>query len=851
MTSDQNITNVYNFIEKISLLGWSDILMELTALNEKQEKTVERIILNNFLNKILAKDSVEADLDIKNKCIDLLFQLGSEPNLNNHLWGVKTLFAHYEAVKRYIEQGDKRELAFLLLKRCFSFLEKTSEEQALLVKLAFEYIADFTEEDKVLSINTLHNSLENLKKAGLNKHQLLQLFFKTYTNTSEEGDIIQKEVVSYLLQEGIEMSELQLSQRELQLSTATMLIDEYGLDPNILLLVDCDTLSYYRKTLDLFEHYNIKMSSFFFIVKLHSMEEELDNQLIERTIKNLSFKVDEPIDVKKTIEAFEKLGPQFQEYLEHLSQDINIHAFLKTVFVENGSLIHYFAKNNKISFLEYILNSNSYNVNVVNDLGQTPLFHAASPQIADLLIKNGVDIYHKDNKHKTWIYTTTSVAMVEYALEHNFIVSAQTDDFVRMYLVEGNFEHAAALSKKHFESGLNLLDNFIQIIITGLKESIENNKYQAIIHLIEKAGITIPEKYQYLLNTFNDDTKEEDYDFIYGLVHKLAQHYIHLVKTSFFKSISEENSNTKMLVDKAFTTLNFSELKDLYPDNALLSQITDDFSAYALVLSKVSSLITNDIALEIMVLNGLRPAIVNFNESVNLYRGMKLTLSEEDIKSYFTYGHQAFVNSNNRHKLLGFNVNQPWNKITNAHWEYGGTYFSLDSHTAADFAAGMTSGNKAANSLLIESRFDNNIPKFCGSYTHEYEIISSNVPGNNIIALYTLNVIKSQGIENYQISEVIKNPYISEAISPRYKVGDNVTRDQDGKELYQSLCQDLPTKNEHSALYTNTEDFVSRYSKDQFIDDQKWLFNKYFSGRDMFEDECIVGNINLLEECEL
>jgi predicted MPP superfamily phosphohydrolase len=45
---------------------------------------------------------------------------------------------------------------------------------------------------------------------------------------------------------------------------------------------------------------------------------------------------------------------------------------------------------------------------------------------------------------------------------------------------------------------------------------------------------------------------------------------------------------------------------------------------------------------------------------------MKLTLSEDDMNSYFSYGQQAFINSNTRHKLLGFNVNQPWNKITNS-----------------------------------------------------------------------------------------------------------------------------------------------------------------------------------------
>jgi hypothetical protein len=230
---------------------------------------------------------------------------------------------------------------------------------------------------------------------------------------------------------------------------------------------------------------------------------------------------------------------------------------------------------------------------------------------------------------------------------------------------------------------------------------------------------------------------------------------------------------------------------------------------------------------------------------------MKLTLSEDDMNSYFSYGQQAFINSNTRHKLLGFNVNQPWNKITNPLWEYGGTYFSLDSFTAASYAAITTTKNKVADSLLIESRFDNNIPKFCGSHTHLHEIISSNIPGSNIIALYKLNVIESHGMKNFQITEVIKNPYILDTISPRYKIGDNVTTDQDGIDLYKSLCGELPTENSKSNLYKNTEDFVSQYSTEKFIEDQKWLFNEYFADRDMFEEKCTIGNINLSDHCNL
>ena len=568
-------------LEKINELSWDNILVELKELNKKQP--IEKETLNISLDKILNKFTIETDLNIKNECIELFFQLGAEPDLNHYFWNTQTLFTHYEQIKKYIAQDNQNERANLLLDKCFEIKNQSpSEEQALLAKLAFEYITDLDTDEKTFYIKNIYNALEPLKKAGLTNHQLLQLLYKTYVisfseNKTSADSEIQKDVVTYLLQEGIKTSELELLNFILALPTATMLIDNYKVNPHILLLSEPNKEEF-KKQLDLFEKYNIKIP-LIFALSIFEMEEQLDIELIKRFIKILLFKVDEQIDIKHEIEFYSNITPELAEYFKNLSNKIDIYEVYKSELANNGSFLHYLAKNNIISFLEYILNSQTYNINVENELGQTILFYASSPEIADLLIKHGINATHKDNNLKTWIYTNPSIIMIEYALKHNFISPEQTDNFLRMYLIEGNFEHAAYIAKKHFKSGFNLLDNLVEIIITGIKESIENNKYQAIIHLMDNAGITIPIQHQHLLNNFSDSIQEENFDFIYGLIHKLAQHYINLVKKSFSKEITEENHNIKLLIDEAFKTLDFSKIKDLYPNNALLSQITDDFSA--------------------------------------------------------------------------------------------------------------------------------------------------------------------------------------------------------------------------------------------------------------------------------
>lgn len=146
------------------------------------------------------------------------------------------------------------------------------------------------------------------------------------------------------------------------------------------------------------------------------------------------------------------------------------------------------------------------------------------------------------------------------------------------------------------------------------------------------------------------------------------------------------------------------------------------------------------------------------------------------------------------------------------------------------------------------------MPKICGSHTWEYEIITSNIPGDNIVALYNLNATKINGTAHYYVDEVIKNPYIEEGIVPHYKVGDQIVVDTVARELYKTLCGHLPISNNptRSKLYKNYDDFVEHYSEQDFAEAQKWLQDTVFA-RDLYQEEssALNGEVDLSQQCAI
>lgn len=597
----------------------------------------------------------------------------------------------------------------------FSYSLESGKQYTQLIKLGLDNVEELSEDFSCSGFDILESSFDDLIELGLDINKISQLLFSVYFSRASDGKVDEDKMERYnklllkALQHGLDLKTADFALlQNLSLSSIKLLL-EHGLEPMFLTIADVSNSEEVNELLDLMEEYNIEVSPVTMLSMLMNLEFELDIDLIRRVFDNLSFKLDENLDAQQLIERFSSFGPQFQAYIDKMNAKVNVVQVLKTEFCHNGSLLHFLAKANKMEILSFIFASNyPHNINGVNELGQNALFYAASPSIADLLIQHGLDVDHLDSRNKKWFYVNPALEMIGYAIQNRVIDNEETGYFIRQFMLEGNFEHAAKVAKLSFSESFNLVNAIRDVIMAGLENSIENNKYQALLHLVNNAGIAIPEQYQHLLKNVKDDVDVKEYDFLYGLLHKLAKHYLHLVKAEFVATLASEGyegDEVVSAVNNFFVTLDHHPLKELCASSLLVSKITDEFSANAVVLSKASSLLDHDFTYEAIVINGLGAALVDINNSQPFYRGMKLTLSEDDVDSYFKYGHQAFVSSEKRHKLLGFNINQRWNEIKNAHWEYGGTYLSLDPLYAAEFASGLTSSNKAANSLLIESRF--------------------------------------------------------------------------------------------------------------------------------------------------
>ncbi|AIF81942.1 ankyrin repeat-containing protein [endosymbiont of Acanthamoeba sp. UWC8] len=390
--------------------------------------------------------------------------------------------------------------------------------------------------------------------------------------------------------------------------------------------------------------------------------------------------------------------------------------------------------------------------------------------------------------------------------------------------LKGNYDLAAKLHgmlDKCFKS--NLRADVESAIIKGLKASVENNKHHAIVNLIDKAGIKISDKYSHLINNIKDDIEPNEFNFIYGLTHRLAQHYINLSKTSLEKNLMPEaiDPEVKKILSKAFVIdnqerlENFELLKQIFPDNKELYKVKNEFDAYYMVVGKALNQLDKDFALEVLALNGI--GVPALEEPVRVYRGFVANMDEGNIDGFFKYGTRAF-GKGEMQKTLGYHVREAWNMVDNGNtyvWQYGATYVSLEPSVSAMFANGFMASIKGEN-ILLEARLEAGSVKVCGHNTHEYELAPSGIEADEIIAIYKL--------EENTVKSVYKNPYLQDSsLIPRFKINDTVTQDINAIEKYNSLgCEIIK--------YENYEDFLAKYNH------LPEMLMPYFEGRIFYNE---------------
>jgi hypothetical protein len=317
------------------------------------------------------------------------------------------------------------------------------------------------------------------------------------------------------------------------------------------------------------------------------------------------------------------------------------------------------SKNDFLKVKSYIEKNNNLKESELKSALEGTIQRVGNLEIASYLLEQ-LNFLRESNTSFEEIYSMfmpiSTTIDLNLFIEHNRdqIVGFDSDDImhheissrVKIYLQKGDYKQAATLAKVYFELNLDPVSELTEAIIIGLKNSYENNnKYQAMLQLINKAGIEIPKKYQYLLTSREDHHKLGEFDFLNGLVHKLASHYINLGKNNLNKSLQQESCQDQDAVSKnidlAFKSYDFEELKNLCINSSRLSKINDKFSKYFEVFGNALNALDNDLSLEIITINGLKQELVR--EDITVFRGIQIyNLLPDEIDSYFKYGHRSY-----------------------------------------------------------------------------------------------------------------------------------------------------------------------------------------------------------------
>ena len=408
---------------------------------------------------------------------------------------------------------------------------------------------------------------------------------------------------------------------------------------------------------------------------------------------------------------------------------------------------------------------------------------------------------------------------------------------LKQYFIKAHFDGAYDIFSNGTKIDFDIVEGFVEALQVGLGNSVEVNKYQAISNLIEKASIKIQNLPTDVLYSVRDDIEHSKFSFLNGVLDKLGHYYIGLSQWKLQQTLSAcDSKELRNQISQAFKAYNsdrlsnFQDMKKLCPQSKDLRMVSTEFDAYFYSMGKALNIFDNDFTLEVLTINGLRPT--SLEEDVIVFRGLSAKLTPD---SWFKFGTRGFSNGAYQ-KFLGYYVNEPWNEAKGK-WELGGTYVSLSAASTSNFAY---RNNKGADCIVIEMKLPKGSPKICGSWYAEFELVPSTIDGQDIVALYT--VFDRLG----NIKNVLKNPYIDDKLTPQYQ--DSLLLGDDGVKTYNQLgCKEQPhfwdgtdgysgPLHGHSALYKNYEDFISRYTPDIYMQDQKILFDTYFADRPSYYD---------------
>jgi|GEM_PF-3368424 len=671
-------------------------------------------------------------------------------------------------------------------------------------------------------VNIKKSSLIKALDAGFSPNKLLISIIQNY-----EKDEALKELISLAFVKGAHLEYISFSDLKfdrLSLPVFEVLL-EYGLDQNALVL-KCNPRHEFTLNIEvmkLMQSRNVKPTWWTILQLLLNRDTKQEQALIDFLINNTEIAVNKAIYLDEVLNELIMLGPKFQEYLNDEDQVYEMQDIMMLFEGQStygGSLLHMAARFNKLGLISALLNRADINVNSLNDKGQTPLFFARTVEVITMLMENNADLNIRDINGDLWI-NNPSLDVIKYLAANNRVPEAYKETILYNHFYKGNFEHARRIyNMGGVKLEVPLILGFVKALEIAIANSIENNKYHALLNLMAKTDIDIPYQLHHLLYSIEDhNVREQDIIVIHNLLPQLARSYLDISKKQLQKNVMQDCPQiTKILdaINLAFEAENgfayFAQSKLLCPQNKALDTIDDNFDALYQTLGKALIELDNDFALQVLTINGMLPAPLK--EDTVVFRGLMANLDIHDINAWFKYGHRAFSNGENQ-KFLGYYVNEDWNRVA-SRWQLGGTYVSLDTSKAAYFSLGVSS-DVNAESIVMEIKLSKGSPCVCGSSKNLAELVVSTIDGPEVLGLYKID-------SNYRVLEVFLNPYFSDDLKLRYNVGEIFGSYTEYDELQGMIWDSLSCNDQ---VYKNYDDFLARYSAEDHGRDQ-YQFDQWY-----------------------
>lgn len=378
-------------------------------------------------------------------------------------------------------------------------------------------------------------------------------------------------------------------------------------------------------------------------------------------------------------------------------------------------------------------------------------------------------------------------------------ISGVNDEFkiVRILAEKGNYSAAKRmLSSISSEASFDPLEMLTDALLRNFEDNVEWSKWPALLNLLAKSvelsseqkrllDISLYSKYEEFSRYY--DNKFERYNFIFGLIHKLAEHHIYVTKQEIAKSIKSSSldlldivfSKQHSISDKFRAAL---KIREQNPENPTFSKLDSPFDIMFLTVGEPISRINHLFAIEVLGVSGVYPN--KRQENLRTFRGMMANLSDDDLEDFFRYGLHSFSPGYYQKNLSFYynsNMEGTFKGRAQTHYELGGVYVSVEPFHSVQYALGLTSRDPNTRRLFIESVLRSGNAQIFGFSSNEYELAPAQISSDEILCVYELDP------DGKVIRQYRNTNFFDKTFRPSFEIGMKIERDENAANLFNRI----------------------------------------------------------------